>query len=71
MTEHTHNDFQFLDVLRKEPKRKALGKRKENLLKSIISLNQSELQNKLNVVLTVATPIVNGNVLFTTTFLTG
>lgn len=32
MTEHIHNDFQFLDVLRKEPKRKALGKRKREFI---------------------------------------
>ncbi len=32
MTEHTHNNFQFLDVERKEPKRKVLSKRKKEFI---------------------------------------
>lgn len=32
MSEHLHNDFQFLNVLRKEPKRKVLSRRKKEFI---------------------------------------
>lgn len=71
MTEHIHNDFQFLDVLRKEPKRKALGKRKREFIEIYNIFEPERATEQADAVLIVETPIVNGNVLFTTIFLTG
>ncbi|GIS25793.1 MAG: hypothetical protein CM15mP127_01660 [Gammaproteobacteria bacterium] len=63
-----NNDFQFLEVNRYDPKKKALKREKLILLKYMKITIMLTLQTKPIDVLTVAIPIVNGNVQYITTY---
>jgi hypothetical protein len=71
MAERLNNDFQFIEVGRKDPKKKLLRQRKKSSWKSTNRSNPSSPWTRPTAAWVAATRIANGSARCTTSFPTG
>ncbi len=71
MTERLNNDFQFIEVGRKDPKKKLLRQRKKEFVEIYEPSSRSRLANRRTAASVAATRTASGSARFTTTSRTG